>query len=204
MPELQKNFVIEQDDFSFYEKIKVPPPTFCPECREIRRCSFRNERFFYKRNCDLCGQSVVSRVSPNKSYKMYCQKCWWSDKWSGFDYGREYDFSRTFFEQFKELLFTTPHVAIQNANSVNSEWVNQESDDKNCYLNVGGHYNEDSAYNTYELYGKNCFDNFWLLNSENCSSNINCEKCFNIHFSYDSRDSMDSYFLLIVAIVFIA
>ena len=191
----KKNFVIEQDDFSFYEKIKVPPPTFCPECREIRRCSFRNERFFYKRNCDLCGQSVVSRVSPNKSYKMYCQKCWWSDKWSGFDYGREYDFSRTFFEQFKELLFTTPHVAIQNANSVNSEWVNQESDDKNCYLNVGGHYNEDSAYNTYELYGKNCFDNFWLLNSENCSSNINCEKCFNIHFSYDSRDSMDSYFL---------
>ena len=101
MPELQKNFVIEQDDFSFYEKIKVPPPTFCPECREIRRCSFRNERFFYKRNCDLCGQSVVSRVSPNKSYKMYCQKCWWSDKWSGFDYGREYDFSRTFLNNLK-------------------------------------------------------------------------------------------------------
>ncbi|MFA5936919.1 MAG: hypothetical protein WC822_03510 [Candidatus Paceibacterota bacterium] len=191
----KKDFTIEPEDFNFYEKMKVPPPTFCPECREIRRCAFRNERFLYKRNCDLCGLSVVSRVSPNKSYKMYCQKCWWSDKWSGFDYGIDYDFSRPFFEQFKELLFSTPHIAIQNANSVNSEWVNQETDDKNCYLNVGGHYNEDSAYNTYELFGKNCFDNFWILNSENCSNNINCEKSFNIHFSRDTRDSIDSFFL---------
>jgi len=33
----KKDFTIEQDDFSFYEKIKVPPPTFCPECRYKRR-----------------------------------------------------------------------------------------------------------------------------------------------------------------------
>ena len=27
----KNDFIIEPDDFSFYEKMKVPAPTFCPE-----------------------------------------------------------------------------------------------------------------------------------------------------------------------------
>ncbi|MBI4652816.1 hypothetical protein HY750_00995 [Candidatus Kuenenbacteria bacterium] len=188
----EKEFTIESEDFLFYEKIKVPPPTFCPECREQRRITFRNERALYKRKCDLCGQIVVSRVSPNKPYLMYCQKCWWSDKWGGEDYGKDYDFNKPFFEQFKNLLFSTPHISIFNANCVNSDWVNQETDDKNCYLNIGGLRNEDSAYNTYELYGKDCFDNFWISKSELCYQNINCERCYKALFSQDCFDCYDA------------
>lgn len=98
------------------------------------------------------------------------------------------------------IIFKVPHVSLFNSNSINSEWINEESDDKNCYLNVGGHYNEDSAYNTYELYGKNCFDNYWILNSDHCSNNIHGERnyftnfsqeshdCLNVNFSYDCRN----------------
>jgi hypothetical protein len=186
-----QNFQIEPEDFEFYEKIKVPIPTFCQECREQRRISFRNERSLYKRKCDLCGENVVSRISPDKPYLMYCQKCWWSDKWDGEDYKKDYDFSKPFFEQFKKLLFSTPHISIFNANTINSEWVNQETDDKNCYLNVGGHFNEDSAYNTYEFYSKDCFDNFWISKSELCYQNINCERCYNTLFSQDCFDCHD-------------
>lgn len=161
----EREFLIDAQDFDFYQKIKVPAPTWCPECRDVRRFVFRNGHSLYKRKCDLCGESVVSRVSPDKSYKMYCQKCWWSDKWDGLQYGRDYDFGKSFFEQFKELLLATPHISVFNTNTVNSEWVNQETDDKNCYLNVGGHFNEDSAYNTFEVKGKNCFDNFGFGNA---------------------------------------
>ena len=185
-------FKIEPEDFKFYEKIKVPPPTFCPECREQRRIAFRNERALYYRKCDLCGENVVSRVSPDKSYKMYCRKCWWSDKWDSLTYAQEYDFSRPFFEQFKELLFATPHISLLSSNTVNSEWVNQETDDKNCYLNVGGHFNEDSAYNTYELYGKDNFDNYWLLHSELCYGNLNCDRCYRALFSRECFDCIDT------------
>ena len=48
----KQDFVIESEDFSFYEKMKVPPPTFCPDCRLARRLIWRNERTFYKRICD--------------------------------------------------------------------------------------------------------------------------------------------------------
>jgi hypothetical protein len=36
------------------------------------------------------------------------QKYWWSDEWDPLDYGIEFDFSRTFFEQWKELRDTIP------------------------------------------------------------------------------------------------
>jgi len=28
----KSDFIIELEDFSFYEKMKVPAPTFCPYC----------------------------------------------------------------------------------------------------------------------------------------------------------------------------
>ena len=180
-----RKFVIEPEDFEFYKKIGVPAPTLCPDCREQRRIAFRNERALYKRKCDLCGKEVVSRISPDKPYLMYCKKCWWSDNWDPMKYGKDYDFNRSFFEQFKELLFSVPHISLLSANMVNSDWVNQETDDKNCYLNVGGHFNKDSAYNTYELYSRDCFDNFWIFKSELCYENINCHQCYKTLFSQD-------------------
>jgi hypothetical protein len=48
-------FIIEPEDFNFYVKIDVPPPTFCPDCRLQRRMAFRNERTLYKRKCDAPG-----------------------------------------------------------------------------------------------------------------------------------------------------
>ena len=56
----KKDFVIEPEDFNFYEKIKVPPPTFCPECRLIRRMIWRNERTLYKRKCDKTGKQIIT------------------------------------------------------------------------------------------------------------------------------------------------
>src|SRR3989338_7876517 len=50
----KKDFTIEPDDFGFYEKIKVPPPTFCPECRLIRRLVWRNERISFPCIMNLC------------------------------------------------------------------------------------------------------------------------------------------------------
>jgi hypothetical protein len=188
------DFEIDAQDFTFYEKIQVPAPTFCPECREQRRIAFRNERALYKRKCDLCGKEVVSRVSPDKPYPMYCRDCWHSDKWDMFQYGEGFDPSKPFFAQFKKLLFSIPHVAMYNGNVVNSDWVNQETDDKNCYLNVGGHYNEDSAYNTYEIYGKNSLDNHWLLNGTFCYGDINCHRGYEIFFSRDCFDCQNAYF----------
>jgi Zn ribbon nucleic-acid-binding protein len=58
----------------------------CPECRQQRRLSFRNERNLYKRDCDATGKSIISIYSPDKPYKVYNQDFWWSDNWDAMDY----------------------------------------------------------------------------------------------------------------------
>ena len=77
----QKEFVIEPEDFAFYERINVPPPTWCPECRMIRRMVWRNERSLYKRKDNFYEKNIISAISIEKPFKVYSNDVWWSDKW---------------------------------------------------------------------------------------------------------------------------
>src|SRR3989344_4383962 len=83
------NFTIEPDDFSFYEKIKVPPPTFCPECRSVRRMASTNERVLYKRKCDFTGEEIFSMYPQNASFPVYGTAKWYSDEWDPYQYGMD-------------------------------------------------------------------------------------------------------------------
>src|SRR3989344_3219066 len=94
----KKDFTVESEDFNFYEKIKVPPPTWCRECRQMRRMSFRNERNLYKRKDSRTDKDIISVFSPESPHKVYDQKYWY-DEFDPTEYGQDYDFSRPFFEQ---------------------------------------------------------------------------------------------------------
>src|SRR3989338_8334141 len=154
----KKDFTIESEDFNFYEKIKVPPPTRCFECRQQRRYAWRNERTLYRRNCDLCKKSTVTIYSPNKPYKVYCNECWWGDGWDTTSYSRDFDFSRPFFEQFHELQLRVPRMALLNKNSVNSEYTNHSSDNKNCYMCVSSLHGENNLYSAWIIKSRDCVD----------------------------------------------
>ena len=71
----KSEFTIEPEDFVFYEKMKVPAPTWCSRCRLIRRMAYRNERTLYKRKCDAPGHSeeITSVVSPDNKDKIHYQ-----------------------------------------------------------------------------------------------------------------------------------
>src|SRR3989338_915758 len=144
----KKDFIIEPDDFSFYEKIKVPAPTWCPDCRLQRRLSFRNERALYKNPCQLCGKDTVSRFDPEKGIVNYCGECWWSDKWDPTSYGQDYDFSKPFFKQFGNLLKQVPQfnlITLYNT-LVNSNFTNMNHYLKNCYYIFNADYDERCMY----------------------------------------------------------
>ena len=110
-------FAIFQSDLDFYAKIsptfngqkfQIPTPTLCPEERQRRRLSFRNERKLYRRQCDASKKSIISIYSPDKPYKVYDQKIWRSDSRDAMDYGREFSFGETFAEQFGQLMREVP------------------------------------------------------------------------------------------------
>src|SRR3989338_7074694 len=119
----QKNFTIESEDFNFNKKIKVPPPTFCPECRFQRRLVWRNERSLYHRVCERCGKSVIAMYAPDAPYPVYCHECWWGDGWDSQKYGRDYNFAKPFFEQYKELMLRVPRANLIKKDVVNSPYT---------------------------------------------------------------------------------
>ncbi|TSC75126.1 MAG: Uncharacterized protein G01um101430_627 [Parcubacteria group bacterium Gr01-1014_30] len=174
----KNEFTIALEDFNFYEKIKVPPPTFCPKCRFQRRLAFFNIFNLYQRKCDFCKNEMISIFPANSPYKIFCQKCWWSDKWSSLDYGREYDFSQPFFKQFNELLHEVPLIGLANdATNVNSPYNNMSGHLKNCYLLFHADFSENSAYGFHINRMNDCLDSSIMTSCELCYDSMHAYKC---------------------------
>ena len=187
--------MIEPEDFDFYEKIKVPPPTFCPECRLIRRLTWRNERSLFKRLCAKTGKQIITMFHPNADLVIYNHDIWWSDQWEPTDYGQEYDFSKPFFEQFQELFKRTPLANLGNSNCVGSPYGNHNADCKYCYLLYASFDNERTHYSSGAVGLKDCMDMYTCLHCELCYENIVSADLYKTHFSYDADESLNSFFL---------
>jgi len=190
----KKDFLVERDDFLFYEKIKVPPPTFCPDCRLIRRLTWRNEGFFYKKQCDLCNKNIITINSSFNKFPIYCNDCWFGDKWDAINYGRDYEFSTPFFAQWKELLDMTPNINLWGLGNTNSEYANYTGYSKNIYLSNATNC-EDVSYSRLVDKSKNLLDCYYVSDSEFCYENFITRKIYNSHFLNNCSDCLDSYFL---------
>ncbi len=173
----------------------VLPPTHCPECRQRRRLNWRGERKMYNRKCDLCGKQIISIFAPDKPYQVYCRECWWSDAWDPRKFGQEFDFSRPFFDQFEELLKKTPLLFSWNIEGVNSEYNNNVSYLKNCYLMSSSNYSEDCYYGYFINDSKNCVDCASVKKSELCYECVECVGCYNLKLSQNCINCTDSWFL---------
>ena len=191
----KKDFIIEPDDFGFYEKMAVPPPTFCPDCRSQRRFIWRNERTLHKRECDLCKKGMIGLYPPGTTFPVYCYECWHSDKWDSAQYGIEYDPAVSFLTQFKKVLDTVPRLAIWIVQSTNSTYTNQSYSNKNCYLSFALRDSEDSAYITRVVALKKSFDCLYTHNSESVYETINVEKSYRSAFIDEVEGAVDSMFL---------
>jgi len=193
----KQEFVITPDDFTFYEKLKVPTPTWCPQCRMQRRFAFRNDRTLFKRKCDHCGKDVISIYHKDSPYVVYCQTCWWADDWDSLKYGADYDFTKPFFEQFDALLKRTPIAAnfiVDESRMINSAYNNMVLALKDCYLLTNADFNESCSYGCELENSKNCIDTNLVNESELCYEVVNCRKCYRTFWSQDCDACTDVYF----------
>ncbi|MES2023865.1 MAG: hypothetical protein V4439_04230 [Patescibacteria group bacterium] len=194
------DFIIEPNDFGFYEKVKVPPPTFCPRCRMQRRFTWRNNLSFYSRPCALCNKSGITLYSPDSGITVYCNKCWFGDKWDPKSYAQDYDFSKPFFTQFLELLKRVPQVATVNDDgiaSLNCQWTHDCWFAKNCYMVFYSWQIENIMYSTYMLYGaKDMMDCMYIMDkAEWLYECINCESSYRLKYAQLCISCVDSSFM---------
>ncbi len=189
------SFTIEPEDSNFYDQLKVPPPTRCPECRMRRRIVFRNERKLFRNKNGLTGESIISLYPPESGYTVYEDKYWWSDQWDPLAYGQDFDPNVPFLQQLYDLNLKVPKYRSASISMVNSEYSANAEDLKNCYLLFNSNHVEDSGYGNGVDFSKNCYDNSHIQKSERCYGSFWLTNCYETHFSSQCEDCANVWLL---------
>lgn len=194
----KNSFTIEPDDFLFYQKINVPPPTFCPDCRLQRRLVWMKGLDLFKRKCDLCGEMKISMYHPNAPYTVYCTKCWWSDKWDFNEYATDYNPQKTFFAQWNELLHKVPllGISIDAFSGDNSPFTNHVSNAKDCFMIYYCNNAEYCGSDYLMTRVRNVYDSAGIMDVENCYDSSHLYKSYNIVGSTGNNRSCNDCFFL--------
>lgn len=201
------SFDIQPDEIDFLKKmdfafggttIPLPEPVMCSDCRQQIRTSHRNEQYLYQQKSTLSGKNLISLYAPRapwgKPYKIYSEEEWNSDKWDPTEYGRDFDFGLTFFEQFASLHKDVPKMALMTLGNENSPYTTGTGYCKNCYLINSSEYCEDCYYGKLMQACKNSVDCSYLYDSELCYECFSVYNSYNcIHVSY-SRGCRDCWF----------
>lgn len=175
-------------------KFELPPPLLCWDCHCQRVWCFRNQYSFYKRKSSLSGQEMISLYSPDKPDTVYTYDEWWGDSWSAADFGRDFDFSRPFFDQFDALLKAVPKMTlIQDGTSENCDYTNFGAENKNCYMATV--YRSENVYYSQAFMSKDCLDCYNVMQGERLYECIDCFSCYHSAYLQDCNQCSDSWFL---------
>lgn len=135
--------------------------------------------------------------SPDKPFKVYEQNYWWSDSWNPLDYGRDFDFNKSFFEQFQGLIIEIPRLWLYiNDSCENCDYTNQIYDCNDCYLTFSCQNTKNCLYWKRLIDCVNCIDCLLCVESENIYSSVDILKSNNCFYSlvlYNCRDIYFSY-----------
>ena len=190
-----ESFTVRPEDAAYYEKIGVPWPTWCPRCRGVRRHGHINDYVFYTRRCNGCEKSFVSIFPPGADYRVFCQECFYAENREDKLEGREWDPSRSFFEQFDELMHAAPQMGIIGRNNQNCDYCESVANCKDCYLISECSNCEDCLYSYWIQKTVSSIDCCYTHECERCYELADCFNCYNLLYSANCSQCSDSYFL---------
>ena len=80
------NYNIASNEFTFYQKEKIPLPRRCPECRHKKRFVIRLPRRLWDGKCKCekqnhghsgkCEIEFETSYAPDRPEKVYCESCY--------------------------------------------------------------------------------------------------------------------------------
>jgi len=134
---------------------------------------------------------------PEQKITIFCQPCWWADDWDGTEYALEYDPSRPFLAQVRELADKTPYTSLETTYLTlkNSEYSNSIAYAKNCTLVSWADYCENVYFSAILNGIKDTADSLRVFNgSELCYECIGIDKSYRIFYSQECDSCTDVWF----------
>lgn len=72
----KKNYRIIPRELEFYQRLVIPLPKLCPDCRHFRRFTARGPNKLWKRNCAKCSAEFETNYSHDRPEILYCEECY--------------------------------------------------------------------------------------------------------------------------------
>ncbi len=186
-----REFSIQEREADFLERVRAANPligsaaplsTMLPTITPtefVRRVAvYGNLLHLFWAKSAISGKPTLSRFNPQRGLPVVTPDEFWSDQVDNRNFGRAYDFSRPFFEQFFELFQTAYNLPLGNVNVENSDFVNGAADVKDSYLSFVIISSSDCLY---------CFNVF------RCSDLVDCCFCDGSRYCYASSDLSNCY-----------
>jgi hypothetical protein len=124
---------------------------------------------------------------------VYDRDIWWADNWEATEFGRDYDFGKSFFAQFGELLRSAPMPAVFNGKTVNCPYSNHVGESKDCYLIFASWECENVLYGGKALASKDSVDVLSAKGCEKVYEVVSSTKLFNCAFARNSENCNDCF-----------
>ena len=189
------DFVITDREFSQYTKINLVVPDICVDCRWKQHMAFWQFGKFRTGVSSLSGERLITVLPANARYPIYTSKEWWGDAWDAMSFGQDYDSSRPFIDQLKELQEKVPRPHQQGAQNKDCDWCDDAWESKNCYLSRSVAKCENLFYGYRSFSVKDSIDISHVYTLDQCYECTYCFSSYSLFFSKNCRDCIESSFL---------
>ncbi|MBT3348942.1 hypothetical protein HN954_02365 [bacterium] len=192
--DFEKNFLQKIVPTFAGKKFEIPLPEKSPIERSRQRTAHRNEQFLFRNKNCFTGKPLISIYRPDSGLKVCSRDDWFGDGWDALDFGREFDFSKSFFPQFHALQRDIPYAATVTIGNENSKFTTGTGFCKNCFLINSSEYCEDCLYSKLLQKCANVVDTAFAYNSELLYECFSVEKCYDCRWTYFSQNCHDCWF----------
>lgn len=183
-----------QEYLQLQQKFGVPLHGLTAEQIRFFHYAFRNEINVFFRPCDLTGEKIISQFPAGGPFKIFRHDLWWSNDFEVA--ASDYDPTRPFFEQFRNLQLQVPRMSIAGDSTLeNSSFSNASNRCKNCYMVFGTGDCEDCFYTINTERSLTTMDVSIVSDCELCYEVVSSRNCYNLDFSALCIECSDAQFL---------
>ena len=165
----------------------LPPPTIKPAEVGRRILAWGNLRHLFHAKSALSGVPHLSRYNPRDGYHSVTQEEFWDDRVDNIRFGRSYDFSRPFFDQYAELIRQVWCMALSITNSEGSDYCNGVENIRDCYLCFSAREARECMYGVSQYFSNDCV---------HCVAAVRCQYCYgcvSVDTCYECRHCRDCW-----------
>ncbi len=188
-------FSISAEEADAYRRFDLPLPSICPQERHRRRLAFCSDGRFFWRQCDATGEKIFSVFPENVGFPVVSLDYWRSAQWDPLLFGGDFDYHRSFFEQYQELWSKVPRPAYTLTSVSGSAASHQCWDTKDSFMVFNALRASGSLYCAGLMDCASCVDCYHVVRCSDCYECLHCADCRSCGWSEFSTGCEDCRFV---------